>query len=51
MAEDKENCLKAGASDYITKPVIPEKLLSMMQRWIDSKAEVKAKQESHSHVH
>jgi len=35
MAEDKENCLQAGASDYVTKPVEPEKLLSMMSRWID----------------
>lgn len=34
MKEDKEKCLQAGASDYITKPVNVEKLLSLMRVWI-----------------
>lgn len=34
MKEDKEKCLQAGASDYVTKPVNVEKLLSLMRVWI-----------------
>lgn len=34
MKEDKERCLKAGASDYVTKPINVEKLLSLMRVWI-----------------
>ena len=34
MKEDREKCLQAGASDYVTKPVNVEKLLSLMRVWI-----------------
>jgi HAMP domain-containing protein/signal transduction histidine kinase/ActR/RegA family two-component response regulator len=34
MKGDREKCMEAGASDYITKPVDPEKLLSLMHRWM-----------------
>ena len=34
LKEDREKCLQAGASDYITKPVNVEKLLSLMRVWI-----------------
>ena len=31
---DREKCIKAGASDYITKPVDHEKLLSRIYTWL-----------------
>ena len=33
MKDDREKALGAGASDYVTKPVDPEKLLSVMHVW------------------
>ncbi len=39
MEEDKKNCLEAGASDYVTKPVIPERLLTVMSHWVDQHAQ------------
>ena len=37
MKGDKEKCLAAGASDYITKPVDTDHLLSVMHRWFHDK--------------
>ena len=34
MADDREACLAAGASDYIAKPIDVEKLLSLMRVWM-----------------
>jgi CheY-like chemotaxis protein len=34
MAGDREKCLKAGASDYISKPVNTDQLLSLMRVWL-----------------
>ncbi|CAG7645713.1 response regulator [Paenibacillus allorhizosphaerae] len=34
MKEDREKCIQAGASDYITKPVHTEQLLSLMRVWL-----------------
>lgn len=34
MAEDRELCIAAGASDYISKPVDNQKLLSLMRVWL-----------------
>jgi hypothetical protein len=32
--EDRQRCIDAGASDYVTKPVDPDQLLSLMSAWL-----------------
>jgi two-component system chemotaxis sensor kinase CheA len=34
MKNDREKCIEAGASDYISKPVHLEQLFSLMQVWL-----------------
>ena len=34
MIDDRENCLQAGANDYIAKPLDVDKLLSLARVWI-----------------
>jgi len=34
MPEDREECLLAGANDYLTKPVESERLLNLMRVWL-----------------
>jgi CheY-like chemotaxis protein len=35
MPGDKEKSIVAGASDYVTKPVDTDELLTRIERWID----------------
>jgi CheY-like chemotaxis protein len=35
MKGDREKALAAGASEYVTKPVDPERLLAILHQWID----------------
>ena len=35
MKGDRQKCIEAGASDYITKPVDTETLLSLLRIWLD----------------
>jgi hypothetical protein len=34
MPNDREDCLRAGADDYIAKPLDVDKLLSLVKVWI-----------------
>jgi CheY-like chemotaxis protein len=34
MADDREQCLAAGANDYIAKPFDVDKLLSLARVWM-----------------
>jgi len=45
MAGDQEKCLNAGMDDYITKPVKREKLLEVIQKWVDYHREIRLSQD------
>ena len=36
MPGDREKCIEAGASDYVTKPVDSDHLLAVMRAWLAS---------------
>jgi PAS domain S-box-containing protein len=35
MPEDRQRCLDAGMDDYLTKPLTPENLQAMLEKWLD----------------
>ena len=39
MKGDRERCIESGASDYITKPVDTEQLLSLLRVWLYASTE------------
>ncbi|SEB66803.1 ATP-binding protein [Paenibacillus sp. GP183] len=39
MKEDKEKCIQAGASDYLTKPVQVDQLMSIINLWLFNHSE------------
>lgn len=42
MSGDRERCFAAGMDDYLSKPVSPEKLESIIKKWIDRPDRVSA---------
>jgi CheY-like chemotaxis protein len=34
MMGDREKCIEAGASDYVSKPVDTDQLLSLIRKWL-----------------
>lgn len=34
MKEDRQKCIEAGANDYMSKPIVIEKLLSLLRVWL-----------------
>src|SRR5690606_38316196 len=41
MKGDREKCIEAGASDYITKPVDTDQLLSLLRVWLYGRGEAR----------
>jgi CheY-like chemotaxis protein len=36
MQEDRQKCADSGCSDFVPKPVENEKLLHVVEKWVDS---------------
>ena len=36
MKQDREKCLNTGMNDYISKPVTPEKISKIINKWLDN---------------
>ncbi|MFD2111045.1 PAS domain S-box protein [Thiorhodococcus fuscus] len=42
FAEDRAECLEAGMSDFIVKPIEPERLMAILQRWLSQPRQVRS---------
>jgi CheY-like chemotaxis protein len=34
LDEDHQHCLQAGMNDYLTKPIDPDRLGQVLERWV-----------------
>jgi len=39
MAKDRKKCLDAGMNDYLTKPIVPEALADILEKWLKAEPE------------
>jgi len=46
MAKDREDCLRAGMNDYVSKPFDPEELFSVLAKWRQGALPLAGNQES-----
>ena len=37
MVEDREKCTEAGMNDYLSKPVTPDALIELLEKWLPTK--------------
>ena len=44
MKGDRDKCIEAGASDYITKPVDLDQLFSVLRVWLDRQPDARWRQ-------
>jgi len=44
MKEDRERCLGAGMDDYISKPIDPKKLMSLLAKWSGNRESIAGKE-------
>jgi len=40
MQSDREQCIAAGMNDYVSKPVSPEVLLSVLKKWLRAETDI-----------
>ncbi len=52
---DRENCLEVGMNDYVSKPITPQALAEVLQRWLPEKTEPEPGSQddtpAHAHQH
>ena len=40
MLGDREKCFQAGMSDYLSKPIVPQDLADMLEKWLPNKKKI-----------
>ncbi len=43
MQGDREKCIEAGMNDYLSKPVVPQALAEMLEKWLPKEGEEEAR--------
>ena len=45
---DREKCIEAGMNDYIAKPIIPDQLIKILDRWLNVEHQIEKPKQSPS---